>query len=253
MQLRGTCGGAMECRSTWRTGCLPVEGPASRMGGNCWSRGPESQKASTTWLGGVSAVISSSDLDAHSFGVGRYKSNEHEGALPEPGSALESEDGVPGSGMRPLGVRVLSPATAMGAVLLLGACTGGEALKRFEFKSNAMGSQVATVNVPAGVKLSFWNSLDLSYEPGSSVVFKVSIQSQDASSPTEVECDALDPSMTVMSTTTQSQDRVNQAWKVARMRCGYGPVAEGQRLEVTVVPVLVGSVEIRRLVLELKR
>jgi hypothetical protein len=53
------------------------------MGGNCWSRGPESQKASAIWLGGVSAVISASDLDEHSFGVGRYKSNEHEGALPE--------------------------------------------------------------------------------------------------------------------------------------------------------------------------
>ena len=52
------------------------------MGGNCWSRGPESQKTSRIWLGGVSAVISASDLDVHSFGVGRYKSNEHEGALP---------------------------------------------------------------------------------------------------------------------------------------------------------------------------
>ena len=67
------------------------------MGGNCWSRGPESQKASAIWLGGVSAVISASDLDEHSFGVGRYKSNEHEGALPDPGGSLESEDGVPGS------------------------------------------------------------------------------------------------------------------------------------------------------------
>ena len=67
------------------------------MGGNCWSRGPESQKTSGIWLGGVSAVISASDLDEHSFGVGRYKSNEHEGALPDPGGSLESEDGVPGS------------------------------------------------------------------------------------------------------------------------------------------------------------
>ena len=82
MRFLGTCGGAVECRSTWRAGCLPVEGPASRMGGNCWSRGPKSQKTSSIWLGGVSAVISASDLDAHSFGVGRYKSNEHEGALP---------------------------------------------------------------------------------------------------------------------------------------------------------------------------
>ncbi len=77
------------------------------MGGNCWSRGPESQKASAIWLGGVSAVISASDLDEHSFGVGRYKSNEHEGALPDSGGSLESEDGVPGSEMRPRVFRVV--------------------------------------------------------------------------------------------------------------------------------------------------
>ena len=223
------------------------------MGGNCWSRGPESQEAPAIWLGGVSAVISASDLDEHSFGVGRYKSNEHEGALPDPGGSLESESGVPGSEMRPLGVRVLSDAAALGTTVLLVSCTGGEALKRFEFKPGAMGSQVATVDVPAGGELSFWNSLDLSYEQGGSVVFRVSIQPQDASSPTEVECDALDPSMTLMSTKTQLQNRVNQSWNVSRMRCGYGPIAGDQRLQVTAVPVLSDSVEIRRLVLELKR
>ena len=225
------------------------------MGGNCWSRGPESQKASAIWLGGVSAVISASDLDEHSFGVGRYKSNEHEGALPESGGSLESEKGVPGSGMKRAGFRAFFNAAALGAMLLLGSCTGGSALKRFEFKSDAMGSQVAVVNVPAGGALSFWNSLDLGYEQGSSVAFKISIQpqNQDASSPEEAVCDALNPSMTLMSTKTQLQGWVNQGWKVARMRCGYGPVVGDQRLQVTVTPVLSGSVEIRRLVLELKR
>ena len=155
--------------------------------------------------------------------------------------------------MRRLGARTLANASALGLTVLLGSCTGGEALKRFEFKPNAMGSQVASLDLPAGGELSFWNSLDLSYEQGSSVVFMVSIQPQDASSPTEVECDALDPSMTLMSTETQLQDRVNQSWKVARMRCGFGPVAGDQRLQVTVVPILSGPVEIRRLVFELKR
>ena len=118
------------------------------MGGNCWSRGPESQKASAIWLGGVSAVISASDLDEHSFGVGRYKSNEHEGALPDPGGSLESEDGVPGSEMRSRAFRALSDAAALAATVLLASCTGGEALKRFEFKSDAMGSQVGAVDAP---------------------------------------------------------------------------------------------------------
>ena len=187
------------------------------------------------------------------FDVDCCKSDEHEGALPDLGGSLESEDGVPGSEMRQLGVRALSDAAALGATVLLASCTGGDALKRFEFNPDAMGSQVAMVDVPAGGELSFWNSLDLSYVQGSSVAFRVSIQPQDASSPTDVECDALDPSMTLMSTKTQLQDRVNQSWKVARMRCGYGPVAGDQRLQVTVVPILSGPVEIRRLVLELKR
>ena len=55
------------------------------MGGNCWSRGPKSQKTSSIWLGGVSAVISASDLDAVSFDVCDCKGNEHEGALPQLG------------------------------------------------------------------------------------------------------------------------------------------------------------------------
>ena len=106
MRFLGTCGGAVECRSTWRSECLPVEGPASRMGGNCWSRGPESQGASAIWLGGVSAVISASDLDANSFGVCDRKGNEHEGALPDSDGSLESGDGVPGSEVGRPAVRV---------------------------------------------------------------------------------------------------------------------------------------------------
>ena len=82
------------------------------MGGNCWSRGQESQKTSAVWLGGVSAVISASDLNEHSFGVARYKSNEHEGALPVPGGSLESEDGVPGSGAEALSFTLRANQTA---------------------------------------------------------------------------------------------------------------------------------------------
>ncbi len=116
-----------------------------------------------------------------------------------------------------------------------------------------MAPQVATVDVPGGGELSFWNSLDLSYLEGSSVAFKVSIQSQDASQSKDVLCDALNPSMTLMSKMVQMQERIDQAWKLARMRCGYGPVSGDQQLQITVVPVLSGSIEIRRLVLEVKR
>ena len=118
------------------------------MGGNCWSRGPKSQKTSSIWLGGVSAVISASDLDAVSFDVCDCKGNEHEGALPDSDGSLESGDGVPASDVGRPGVRVWSCAAAVGATVRLGFCAGGETLKRFEFKSDAMGSQVGAVDAP---------------------------------------------------------------------------------------------------------
>ena len=38
----------MECRFAWRTGkAMPAKGPASRVGGNCWSRG---QKSVCFWV-----------------------------------------------------------------------------------------------------------------------------------------------------------------------------------------------------------
>ena len=149
--------------------------------------------------------------------------------------------------------RVLSAAAAFVFPLVLASCTGGESLKRFSFTPDAMGPQVATVDLPRDGELSFWNSLDLQHQGITSVAFKLLIQSPGEPQATEVICDALDPSMTLMSKTVQVQDRIDQAWKLARMRCGYGPVPEAQQLQVTAVPVVSGPVEIRRLDLELKR
>ena len=223
------------------------------MGGNCWSRGRKSQKAPAIWLGGVSAVISASDLDEPSFGVETCHGNEHEGALPNSARFPECVSGVLGSGMGRPHHRVLRTAAAFVCPFVLTSCTGGEALKRFSFKGEAIVPQVATVDLPGGGKLSFWNSLDLSYREGTSVSFQISIQSPGEPQPTEVICDALDPSMTWMSKKVQVQDRIDEAWKLARMGCGYGPVPEATQLQVTAVPVFSGPVEIRRLDLELKR
>ena len=50
----------------WRTSaCLPKDQPRSFM--RLLEQGPESQSASAICSGGVSTVIGSSDLDAHSF------------------------------------------------------------------------------------------------------------------------------------------------------------------------------------------
>ena len=223
------------------------------MGGNCWSRGRKSQKAPAIWLGGVSAVISASDLDEPSFGVETGHGNEHEGALPNSARFSESACGVLGFGMERPPHRVLRKAAAFVCPVVLSSCSGGEALKRFSFNGEAIVPQVATVDLPSGGKLSFWNSLDLGYREGTSVSFQVSIKSPREPQPTEVICDALDPSMTLMSKKLQVQGRIDQAWKLARMRCGYGPVPEAQQLQVTAVPVFSGPVEIRRLDLELKR
>ena len=88
MQLRGTCGISLLPRR-----CIGVSiDLAHRMfacrrtsltdGWKLLEQGPKSQKAPAIWLGGVSAVISASDLDAHSFGVEPCKGNANEGALP---------------------------------------------------------------------------------------------------------------------------------------------------------------------------
>ena len=223
------------------------------MGGNCWSRGRKSQKAPAIWLGGVSAVISASDLDEPSFGVETCHGNEHEGALPNSARFPESASGVLCFGMERPPQRVLRTAAAFVCPVVLSSCSGGEALKRFSFNGEAIVPQVATVDLPSGGKLSFWNSLDLSYREGTSVSFQVSIQSPGEPQPTEVICDALETSTTLMSRKVQVQGRIDEAWKLARMRCGYGPVPEAQQLQVTAVPVFSGPVEIRRLDLELKR
>ncbi len=215
--------------------------------------GRKSQKAPAIWLGGVSAVISASDLDAPSFGVEACNSNEHEGALPDSVRLPESASGVPGSGMEQSHHQLVRAAAALVVPFMLTSCTGGEALKSFSFTAEAMGPQVATIDLPRDGTLSFWNSLDLGYEEGTSVAFKLSIQRPGDPQPTEVICDALTPSMTLMSSMVQVQNRINQSWKLARMRCGYGPVPEAQQVQVSAVPVVSRPVEIRRLDLELKR
>ena len=165
----------------------------------------------------------------------------------------ESASGVPGSGMEQSHHQLVRAAAALVVPFMLTSCTGGEALKRFSFTAEAMGPQVATVDLPRDGTLSFWNSLDLGYEEGTSVAFKLSIQRPGDPQPTEVICDALAPSMTLMSSMVQVQNRINQSWKLARMRCGYGPVPEAQQVQVSAVPVVSRPVEIRRLDLELKR
>ena len=65
----------------WRTSaCLPKDQPRSFM--RLLEQGPESQSASAVCSGGVSAVMGSSDLDAHTLFSGGASGNQLSCSLP---------------------------------------------------------------------------------------------------------------------------------------------------------------------------
>ena len=65
------------------------------MGGNCWSRGQKSQAASALCSGGVSAVMGSSDLDAHTLVSDEADGNQPSCSLPFGAYTIHRGDGVP--------------------------------------------------------------------------------------------------------------------------------------------------------------
>ena len=75
---------------------------------------------------------------------------------------------------------------------LLSGCTGGEPLHRFVFDPGAIAPQTTRLMVGAGEKLSFWNSLDVTYQTGTTLDFVINIKAE-AGTTVEVLCDALDP------------------------------------------------------------
>ena len=64
--LRGTYGGAVECRLVWRTlACLPKEQPHGWV--ETVGAGVQRQAASNRCWVGPSSLMNASDLDVHSF------------------------------------------------------------------------------------------------------------------------------------------------------------------------------------------
>ena len=104
-----------------------------------------------------------------------------------------------------------------------------------------------------GESLQFWNSLDVSYKPGTRLVFKIAIKPKDSGEASQVICNALDPSFTFMSSKVESPNGIRQSWKQARMRCGFGPVAATQTFNITALPAASAPMQAERLILELKR
>lgn len=137
--------------------------------------------------------------------------------------------------------------------LLLTGCTGGEPLHRFVFDPEAMSPQTTTLILEKGEKLSFWNSLDVSYKPPVTLQFYISIKAEKEA-PVEVLCNALSPSLTFMSSTIEKVNHVAKSWKLARMTCDFGPIDKKKAVTITAAPKAegIGTLTVDRLVLELK-
>lgn len=139
------------------------------------------------------------------------------------------------------------------APLLLTSCTGGEPLHRFVFDSAEAVPQSTTLILQKGEKLSFWNSLDVTYKPPVTLEFYISIKTEEEA-PVEVFCNALNPTFIFMSSTIEKDNYVSKSWKLARMICEFGPIEKKKSVTITAAPKATGvdTLSIDRLVLELK-
>ena len=93
-------------------------------------------------------------------------------------------------------------------LLLIVGCTGGEPLHQFAF-NETLEPQTTTLILEKGEKLSFWNSLNIAYKPPITLGFYIAIKI-DKGPLIEVVCDALNPTLTIMSSTTEREDYVKK-------------------------------------------
>ena len=130
---------------------------------------------------------------------------------------------------------------------------GGELLHRFTFSPEAIEAQQTRLTLAKGERLQFWNSLDVSFQPGTTLTFKIGVKPDNANEASTITCDALNPSLTIMSATVEVNNSISQSWKMARMNCGFGPLPETQTITITALPDASGPVQVKRLILEVKR
>ena len=104
-----------------------------------------------------------------------------------------------------------------------------------------------------GEKLSFWNSLDVTYKPPVILQLYISIKAE-TEAPVEVVCNALSPTLTFMSSTIEKGNHVAESWKLARMTFEFGPIKKKKAVTITAIPKAegIGIIRVDRLVLELK-
>ena len=141
----------------------------------------------------------------------------------------------------------------IGGLSLLAGCMGGELLHRFTFSPEAIEAQQTSLSLRKGERLQFWNSLDVSYQKGTELTFKIEVKPDNGKEESTVVCDALNPSLTIMSASVERNSSISKSWKQARMNCSFGPLSETQTVSVSALPVATGQVQVKRLILEMKR
>ena len=137
-------------------------------------------------------------------------------------------------------------------LLLIAGCSGSEPLHKFAF-NEMLDPQTTTLILQRGDKLSFWNSLNVAYRLPATLDFYVTIKIKNEPL-IEVVCDALNPTLTFMSSTIEREDYVEKSWKTARMKCEFGPIKEKKKVTITSAPKVsgTGTVQVKQLILELK-
>ena len=56
-----------------------------------------------------------------------------------------------------------------------------------------------------------------------------------------------------MSSTVERNSSITKSWKQARMNCSFGPLSETQTISITALPAASGPVQVKRLILDVKR
>ena len=125
-------------------------------------------------------------------------------------------------------------------------------MHQFAF-NEALDPQTTTLKLEKGEKLSFWNSVNVAYKLPATLDFHITIKAEKESL-IDIACDALNPTLTFMSSTMERDDYVEKSWKTARMKCEYGPSKEKKKVIITSAPKVggTGTVQINQLILELK-
>ena len=137
-------------------------------------------------------------------------------------------------------------------LLLIAGCTGSEPLHQFAF-NETLDPQTTTLILEKGDKLSFWNSLNVAYRLPATLNFHVTIKIENEPL-IEIVCDALNPTLTFMSSTMEREDYVKKSWKTARMKCEFGPIKEKKKVTISSAPKIsgMGKLQVNQLILELK-